>query len=1531
MVPQSLLEELKSAFAQATKNGWLVPIPNYPDFYHLTQKGLDDCNDIQVYPLNKPNRRINRYSIGESQETQSQTNSTVSNTTNNSVIKSQTATTIPSINNDQNNNSNNNNNSKVSNSQSLSTQKSITITQEPKLSLILKKNDTEKLSQKFDDKISEKSEEKPDKKSEKKNETRLEKEKKDQKILIKPKINKQDIIEKIEDSSEKLLQFNANMYCNDISFVQDNQFSNKSDNSKLNTEVDASLSDSLSYSNFQLTLKNEGWNNDIIEINKSLNKLFTFYSKTFTIPTFYRFFFAKSLYFDCQIFSFLHSNLNLTQCNDTIYLLKPISNLFYNSPIIVKGSDLIIMQRNFDDKPNEMLLHNSFNLFSDYHKSLIKFIYDYVLRSEFFTPIYCYFKMNSQISELEVLNSDQFSHNESSIDICLDDNSISPFSTQEVCSISSYRLLFLCSFSSYIEASKLLEIPLEDIILYFNGTNTHPNLHFILASSTDYENIANDGDIGFSYECVNYLLKNPFIDSFSSKNSLDVYKQKFGVNESILCLSPSGYFFHSFLDINHAASVLNLPLMGLKLCLSNNFYGEYAGLLWVYSARQFSVPFEIKYVTSECRGIPLALLISLIKTNTSNKIDLSIPSRSIVGTSSYFQEEDFIPGYSKYSTLRDLSIGCLSLDDVLLHIYRDIFTSSTHIESYPSFILASCYNIIHNHAGFKWKMFDYYYLDPSLDLEKRSRVNPLKLRFFSNLVLKKYGSPIYFFSEDEDNQSEKNINQHIPYILPQTIPNISLPKGITTEDIEEGWLIHPSVNEFLGLRVRRFFPNFGLSNGTVKAFLPPQKNDCIPLWKIIHDDQDCEDFDFVELLQHNYYLKNEIEKFPEIDSADYFAPKIGYITYDEIFQLCNQDFEKIEHMIISQNNDPKYSSDWVVSLDNIRIKRPSPFNSITETKPYPLSTSLCFFIVELLLSNFSVNSNGLTIHEILSIIDINFYPFRGPSSDILVSILGVMFNKEIIKFSGNQIIRFERKILLSKNYFSTRKEVPKKRTYTQSSMEYDDSNIPILCSFIEGKDLVVFKNILEVNKSLGIKPHYIRKICQGARRSTFKLTFKYLNDYVFDDENEQERLKSIEQVKNYLLHFDKSQMTSTRIREFIDSKIQEPPEKSEIRVGDDFQAIIPPLLNDKQKENELKILKTSTRIHSTSLSSYLSKWVDQSSSTLKNSHYAYILRTLIISILFKPGMMAVINSPPNITDVKTNFLQSLTKRDKKLGSVETPIVNGINMLEYQYKISHVCVVSVPNIPTISENTKLNSLKNIENSVFIVYNGQELLEVKCRDFILNMEDTLLDLLSSDFSPYFFKSSIEQLNLTPPTISNSPISLYTFVKRLNSLSSYLASKRWKFQEVYQYFRFNSIQQRKLYSSLRDSIIRNNHSIQEVISFHYKYHLLNCPRYYCQDSQKLILNCFALSSNIFEILENENEYPSLQTVTDQLIPSIASNITSNSFLKSKLSNSFFQSDFKGNMESDNNIVETINEIESQPQNYLVSKLSIPLSDIN
>ena len=54
---------------------------------------------------------------------------------------------------------------------------------------------------------------------------------------------------------------------------------------------------------------------------------------------------------------------------------------------------------------------------------------------------------------------------------------------------------------------------------------------------------------------------------------------------------------------------------------------------------------------------------------------------------------------------------------------------------------------------------------------------------------------------------------------------------------------------YLGAKVRRFYADFGKSDGVVQAFLPGSRNDGVALWHMVHEDGDEEDLDQMELMR----------------------------------------------------------------------------------------------------------------------------------------------------------------------------------------------------------------------------------------------------------------------------------------------------------------------------------------------------------------------------------------------------------------------------------------------------------------------------------------------------------------------------------------------------------------------------------------------------------------------------------------------------------------------------------------------------------
>jgi hypothetical protein len=78
--------------------------------------------------------------------------------------------------------------------------------------------------------------------------------------------------------------------------------------------------------------------------------------------------------------------------------------------------------------------------------------------------------------------------------------------------------------------------------------------------------------------------------------------------------------------------------------------------------------------------------------------------------------------------------------------------------------------------------------------------------------------------------------------------------------IFEGWLYAPVYSNYIGMRIRRFFKGFGASDGVIDSYLPAELNDGIPLWHVLHDDNDDEDLEFDDMIKsREYYLSDAKE------------------------------------------------------------------------------------------------------------------------------------------------------------------------------------------------------------------------------------------------------------------------------------------------------------------------------------------------------------------------------------------------------------------------------------------------------------------------------------------------------------------------------------------------------------------------------------------------------------------------------------------------------------------------------------------------
>jgi hypothetical protein len=84
----------------------------------------------------------------------------------------------------------------------------------------------------------------------------------------------------------------------------------------------------------------------------------------------------------------------------------------------------------------------------------------------------------------------------------------------------------------------------------------------------------------------------------------------------------------------------------------------------------------------------------------------------------------------------------------------------------------------------------------------------------------------------------------------------------------EGWLFDASANELIGVQARRFFKGFGKSDGTVVAYLPPEKNDSVALYHMEHNDGDSEDLELHDLQKALRCFEQDLQEDDEVENPD---------------------------------------------------------------------------------------------------------------------------------------------------------------------------------------------------------------------------------------------------------------------------------------------------------------------------------------------------------------------------------------------------------------------------------------------------------------------------------------------------------------------------------------------------------------------------------------------------------------------------------------------------------------------------------------
>jgi hypothetical protein len=206
------------------------------------------------------------------------------------------------------------------------------------------------------------------------------------------------------------------------------------------------------------------------------------------------------------------------------------------------------------------------------------------------------------------------------------------------------------------------------------------------------------------------------------------------------------------------------------------------------------------------------------------------------------------------------SIECLTKDGILLHRFVNIRKIATKLKFPLHGIRACLMGMQHSSSGFIWR----YYDEANVSLDER----PISLKKILEIRRKSYKGP----SATGRKCGRPSLNSKMLAELP---PVRSLDEDKMAM-LEEGWTFDARVEKRIGLRVRRFFPGFGKSDGTIVAYLPPEVNEGECLWHVLHDDGDREDIDIGEVDRYIQYIIDDVQSDPSpaLSQQDIITPYV---------------------------------------------------------------------------------------------------------------------------------------------------------------------------------------------------------------------------------------------------------------------------------------------------------------------------------------------------------------------------------------------------------------------------------------------------------------------------------------------------------------------------------------------------------------------------------------------------------------------------------------------------------------------------------
>lgn len=252
-------------------------------------------------------------------------------------------------------------------------------------------------------------------------------------------------------------------------------------------------------------------------------------------------------------------------------------------------------------------------------------------------------------------------------------------------------------------------------------------------------------------------------------------------------------------------------------------------------------------------------------------------------------------------------IVCLSLDDVRLFSFPSLSEACAAM-GYRSelFLRLCCKGALQQYGGFRWSVGPlrasgamdastittsavvdpvdpngspestssavvvddgsaFMEVEPSKELqlsagEKKVPITAKDLHSLANLFMRDYDPRLALTVPEDDTSAGEEEEDEDDDDNKQPTSQETARRLQTMRD--EGWLFGLADSEYIGLRVRRFFPDEVVSDARIAGFLPAALNDGDPQWHLIHDDGDCEDVDLVPMLQCIEHLRLNLQAEP---------------------------------------------------------------------------------------------------------------------------------------------------------------------------------------------------------------------------------------------------------------------------------------------------------------------------------------------------------------------------------------------------------------------------------------------------------------------------------------------------------------------------------------------------------------------------------------------------------------------------------------------------------------------------------------------